>query len=238
MDLDFTKPALLVSYYYLESWHSVQKQLAYRHWVMDSGAYSAHNSGVEINLQRYIRACQMLKATDTTLREVFALDVIGDWQASLWNTQAMWRAGVQAIPCFHYGEPFDLLDRLARDYPKIALGGAVGKPGKLEWARECFRRVYPKRIHGFGFGSKTACEALPWHSVDAMNWAVGPLSFGNSKTFGKRHRFPRRTYNLQGEVRHYLNLEAKTRAQWAKETEFTYYLGYTPMEAMPATLGK
>ena len=44
-------PALLVSFFYLNLFQDNRHQFHFRDWVLDSGAFSAHNSGVEINLQ-------------------------------------------------------------------------------------------------------------------------------------------------------------------------------------------
>lgn len=136
-------PALLVSYVYLKPFLDRQSQYVYRDWALDSGAFSAHMTGTKIELAAYIDVCQRLKASDPTLTDVFALDVIGDWKASLKNVEEMWRAGVEAIPCYHIGEPESVLKGLAKDYPKIAIGGvAREKPQKkLAFAKECFARV-------------------------------------------------------------------------------------------------
>src|SRR6202044_4270767 len=98
---DTSLPALLISYYYLEAWELSKHKYHYRDWVMDSGAFSAHNSGAVIVLQDYIDCCHRLMKDDPTLTEVYSLDVIGDWKASLKNTEEMWRQGVPAIPCYH-----------------------------------------------------------------------------------------------------------------------------------------
>lgn len=169
-----SRPALLVSYYYIKPFLENKHRYAYRDWVLDSGAFSAHASGGKIDLQEFIEKATELLTTDPTLTEVFALDVIGDWKATAANCDKMWAAGVPAIPCYHVGSPESELKRIARDYPKIALGGAVGFRGKDEWAKQCFARVWPKRIHGFGFGGETSILGLPWHSVDATNWEMGP----------------------------------------------------------------
>src|SRR6185437_11816734 len=160
------RPALLVSYVYLAPFLKNRHRYRYRDWVMDSGAFSAHNSGTGVRLADYTDCCLRLLAEDPTLTEVFALDVIGDWKASLKNCEAMWAAGVPAVPCYHVGEPESVLLGLARDYPKIALGGCVGYRDKDLFAANCFARVWPKAVHGFGFGSEKSLMALPWHSVD------------------------------------------------------------------------
>ena len=215
-----TMPALLVSFYYLKPFLENKHRYYYRDWVLDSGAFSAHASGVKIDLQEYIDVCRRLLTEDQTLVEVYALDVIGDWRASLKNTEEMWRQGVPAIPCFHANEPWDALLGTARDYPKIALGGvALAKSKKkMGWAAQCFARVWPKRIHGFAFGSEKAIMTLPFHSVDATNWEIGPCKYGRWASFNNAQISVRGSQqNLRSEVEWYLELEARARQRWKKE---------------------
>jgi len=94
-------PALLISYAYLKPFLKNRHRYHFRDWVMDSGAFSAANSGKVIALPDYIATCRSLVQTDPTLAEVFALDVIGNPKASAANAAAMWAAGIPAIPCFH-----------------------------------------------------------------------------------------------------------------------------------------
>lgn len=214
-------PALLVSFFYIEPFLVNKSRYSYRDWALDSGAFSAHNSGAEINLQEYIDCCKRLMEEDPTLVEIFALDVIGDSKASLRNTEEMWRQGIPAIPTFHHGEPWSYLKGIAKDYPKIALGGCVGKRNKDKFAGQCFARVWPKKIHGFGFGSEKSIMSLPFHSVDATNWELGPCKFGRWASFGAigtaniSVRGSRQ--NLRAEVEFYLELERKARELWKKE---------------------
>lgn len=213
-------PGLLVSYYYLPQFIKNRHRYHFRDWVMDSGAFSAHNSGAEIKLQDYIDCCKRLIQEDPTLSEVYSLDVIDDWKASLRNTQKMWGQGVPAIPCFHANEPWSVLVGMAKDYPKIALGGvALAKSGKkMAWAGQCFARVWPKKIHGFAFCSEKAVMSLPFHSVDATSWEIGPCKYGQWRAFGGQRVSVRGScQNLRVEVEWYLELERKARARWKKE---------------------
>lgn len=214
---DGSRPALLVSYVYLKPFLENQHRYAYRDWVMDSGAFSAHASGVEIKLQDYIDTCKRLMESDPTLTEIFALDVIGDHDATLQNVEEMWAQGVPAIPTFHYGEPWHVLTHLAAHYPKIAIGGCVGKRDKDVFAGQCFARVWPKRIHGFGFGAEKSIMMYPWHSVDATNWETGPCAFGRWNAFGGSLSVRGSKQNLRVEVEWYLELERRARDRWKKE---------------------
>jgi hypothetical protein len=213
-------PGLLISYFYLKSFLKNQHNYIYRDWVLDSGAFSAFNSGQEIDLEEFIDKSLELLAIDPTLSEVYSLDVIGDWRGSQRNTERMWAAGVPAIPCYHYGEPEEVLMEMAERYPKIAVGGMVGySVGKrIAFSSEVFARVWPKRIHGFGMGSHRGILGLPFHSTDATTWEIRPCGFGQWHAFG--------TLNVRGskqdlrkEVEYYRILEDKARHVWRKEMQ-------------------
>jgi len=215
-------PALLCSYVYLKPFQRmrVRGMYAMRDWALDSGAFTAYMKGKVIELEAYTETAKHLLATDPLLTEVFALDVIGNWRAGLKNTEALWAAGVPAIPCYHFGEPVDVLKQLARDYPKIALGGVARKreKAKLAWAAQCFTRVWPKKIHGFGFGSAAGVLGLPFHSTDASSWEMGPACFGQWKAYGNTRLSWRGTrQNMRAEVDWYLDLEQQARRRWPKE---------------------
>lgn len=211
-------PALLVSFYYLEPFLKARSAYVYRDWALDSGAFSAMNSGKVIDLEAYVVKAKELLATDPKLTEVFALDVIGDWRASVRNAERMWAEGIPAIPTFHGGSPWDVLVGLARDYPKVALGGvALHKAGEKErFAGQCFARVWPKKLHGFGYGAERYLVKFPFHSVDATSWEVGACKFGNWRSFGKMS-VRGSAQNLRAEVEHYLRMEREARTRWAKE---------------------
>ena len=82
------------------------------------------------------------------------------------------RQGVGAIPTFHPGEPWSVLDHLVKTYPKIALGGVVRWNGarKRRWFAQVFARAWPKRIHGLGIGDRKMLMEFPFHSVDCSRW--------------------------------------------------------------------
>ena len=222
--------ALLISFYYLDVFLRHRADYFYREWVMDSGAFSAHNKGVEIDLTKYIETCKELSATDQNLKEIYALDVIGDWRASIKNTERMWNEGVQAIPCYHAGEPWYVLNYLAQNYPKIAIGGVARAKidVKVAFSKECFARVWPKKVHGFGMtGYRTTGGDLiidfPFHSTDSTNWEMGPLAFGNWCKFGRMDArgkdFANNRVDLRSNIKYFLNLEAKARVRWRKEMQ-------------------
>lgn len=211
-------PALLVAFPYLKQFLRNRHRYRFRNWVMDSGAFSAANSGLVIDLGEYIDTCHRLIADDPKLVEVFALDVIGDHKGSARNAAAMWKAGLHVIPTFHYGEPESVLMELAAAYPKIAIGGVAYKRGssKTKWAEQVFARVWPKKIHGFAFGGERHVLALPFHSVDSSSWEIGACGFGHWKQYGNM-TVRGSSQDLRGEVNAYLDLEERARLRWAPQ---------------------
>jgi hypothetical protein len=219
-------PALLVAYPYVEPFLKMRPQLNYRDWCLDSGAFSADNVGMRINLDDYIARCKDLMQEDPTLTEIMALDVINDWQASLRNCERMWNAGVPAIPCYHVGEPEHALMTIAREFPKIAIGGMSALRGKIrkKYPEQVFARVWPKKVHGFGVGGKDLVDLFPWHSVDATSWRTGPCNFGTWYSMGKQGagwgaNMRGGNKNLRREVEHFMKLEKKGRLTWHKQLE-------------------
>jgi hypothetical protein len=154
------------------------------------------------------------------LREVFSLDVIGDPEKSVRNTEIMWKAGIPAIPTFHLGEPWEFLEQMAKDYPKIALGGCARKSVKvkMQWVGQCFARVWPKSIHGLGMSSEPLLIEFPFHSTDASTWQFGPLSKGRWTAYGSATlRCRGRESHLKAEIEHFLKIEDRVEQRWAAE---------------------
>lgn len=208
----------------LANWVALLRRTVYRSWCLDSGAFSVWNTGGTIDLAEYTAIARDLWQEDPTLDQVFGLDVIGGsgWRETLRNTEAMWAAGVPAVPTYHAGDPTSVLVGLARDYPKIALGGMVPLKGatKLKFAQQCFSRIWPCAVHGFGVGTETLLRAVPWHSVDASSLESGPLKFGTWRSFGQRAKLSvRGCTDLRAEVAWFLKQETAARRQWTTEME-------------------
>lgn len=216
----FPPASFLVSFIILKPFFKARSAYVFKEWVMDSGAFSAFNSGVEIKVGDYIQTCLELQRTDPSLTEIFSLDVIGNAPATLRNTELLWKAGVRAIPTFHFGEPWEVLIELARSYPKLAIGGCVGVSQKKKFAfmEQVFARVWPKKLHGFGIAGEKMILTFPFHSVDSSNWALYPVRFALWKDYGK-FRVPREAMNIRPQVEWYLELQQRAALKWRKQLD-------------------
>lgn len=215
--LGYEPPCLLCSYvYYGNGFAKRRLEYEYSDWSLDSGAYTAFHAKKEIDLQRYIDFCKEAMANDSELEEVFSLDVIGDYEASVRNTEEMWRQGVPAIPVFHVGEPWSVLEDMVKTYPKISFssGGLMNKQ-KQKWIQQVFARAWPARIHGLAISDETSVMSSPFHSVDASTWILRAQGFGSWHLYGN---MPLRGTNALGsQVEYYLKLQAQARQKWKKE---------------------
>lgn len=153
---------------------------------LDSGAFSAWTQKTSIDIHEYINFIK----EHADILEVYAnLDVIGiggkqpnrlTAEKTLENQRIMEAAGLNPLPCFHFGEPFEFLQYYVDNYDYLALGVA-GNSGSaiIPWLDECFGKYIcdengiPKiKIHGFAITSLKAMLRYPFYSVDSTSWIM------------------------------------------------------------------
>ena len=185
--------SILQSYYYaLESKHSayrlerlikLRKQKMNSNKInlfLDSGAFSAWSKGEQIDIDKYI---EFIKNKQRYLSHYANLDVIGDSEQTWKNQKKMEAAGLNPMPCFHFGEDLKYLTNyyLIGKYAYIALGGMVGRNSKelVQWLDNlfsnylCDKEGNPKiKVHGFGMTSFNIMFRYPWFSVDSTSWSI------------------------------------------------------------------
>ena len=142
---------------------------------LDSGAFTAHTKGTKIDICEYTKFAEKHAPL---INVISSLDHITSWKKSLSNLTIS-NLSVPTIPCFHYGEPFDLLQMYVNSFPYIALGGLIisGYTKFIPWLDECFGKYicdkngYPKiKVHGFAVTSQKIMFRYPWYSVDSSTW--------------------------------------------------------------------
>lgn len=198
-----------------------------RSWALDSGAFTAHNTGKEIVLSEYIATAKELQSADPLLWDVFALDVIGDAKASVQNAVKMQKSGVDVIPTFHFGSDYNELKQIAKDFPKIALGGLaaklkgnhgqkVSKNQKYRFLTKCFEVVWPKRVHLFGCTDEKLLFSFPSESADSTSWHLQPSRYGLWKDFGRLPgvRGQAAQTGMKGQILYCMNVEKQVQAKW------------------------
>ena len=174
---------ILASYHYFKNKIDViKKSVAANHDVfIDSGAFSAENSGKAINLDDY---CLFLKECGANYYA--SLDVIGDAKATLENYEYMVeKYGLKPILAFHMGSELRDLDVILKkpEIKYIALGGLVFSSGISQHCDEVWAYILRNRkglrVHGFGLTNIELMQRYPWFSVDSS-------SFKSCKRFGRQ----------------------------------------------------
>jgi len=140
---------------------------------LDSGAFSAWSKKVRIDIQDYI---SFIKEHEQYLDIYANLDAIGNAKQTLENQKIMEKAGLNPLPCFHYGEDIKYFQYYLDKYSYIALGGMVPIMTKdlAKWLDPLFSNYIPTeiKIHGFGLTSLKLLLRYPWYSVDSTSWVM------------------------------------------------------------------
>jgi len=186
---------MLGSYHYpeqLETITNYAKDGRITRLIIDSGAFSAWNSGEEINIYDYIKFLhQFKKERGSLFNELYFvnLDVIPGQKGErvtydqvleaaekgLEHFEIMLNEGfTNTIHVFHQGEPISILQRIlsyGTDYIGISPSNDATTKQRESWLDEAFKYV-PKdvRTHGFAVTSPYLMTHYPWFSVDSISW--------------------------------------------------------------------
>ena len=146
---------------------------------LDSGAFTAYQQGVHIDIQAYIA---FIKKHENKLEVYANLDVIGDAEATWKNQLIMEEAGLTPLPVFHSGEDEKYLERYVEQYDYIALGGIASHKNQRQlshWLDNLFTNylcnkdgVPVIKTHGFGITRLKILFRYPWYSVDSTSWII------------------------------------------------------------------
>lgn len=169
--------------YFLESYHYINNESYVRRIrnegvkvFLDSGAFSAFTKGEVIDLPRY---CDYIHRNADIIDFPSVLDSIGDYKGTYRNQMEMERRGVRPLPCYHYGEPEEVLEHYIANYEYITIGGMVpiSTPQLKIWLDRIWGQYLtntdgsPKiKVHGFGLTSPLLMLRYPWFSVDSSSW--------------------------------------------------------------------
>ena len=158
----------------IDSYHDFRKKPPRPDWCtkyfMDSGAFSISRRGGVLDVPAY---CEHLKKYMELIDIYAAMDVIGNPSASWDKFLEMKATGLNPLPCFHAGEPFQWLQRYVdAGETYIGLGGAAALPpmAKRDWIRSVFERFPDPKVvgfHGFGVMDVQSIAEFPWKSIDA-----------------------------------------------------------------------
>jgi hypothetical protein len=204
---------LLVSFYYIDHYRD-RSRIMPRHplRMLDSGAYSAWNSGKAIDIEALIA-----ETKNDWWTESVSLDVVGDPDAGMKNAIYMKSRGSPAYPVFHVGDPWEHLDEYKRQFPKVGLSCRFGETEKesYRFLETSFSRAWPHKFHSFGWVDERMLMRFPFHSVDTASWNNGPGRFGRWNAFGGKMPIWK-AHSFIAEVEWYLRLQERLKSRWRK----------------------
>lgn len=163
---DLIPERVLLSYYHfrnIDKFHSIGRDI-----FIDSGAYSAWQLGDPVSLVEYGKF--LLGASHKAT--VYAnLDDILSVAATERHQKYLEGLGLNPLPVFHMGEPYEVLEELCSRYKLVCCGGTgtvMGQArGKLPARMWHFSKVfemaskYGTKVHGFGVTDFAMLKAFP-----------------------------------------------------------------------------
>ncbi len=221
--------SILVAMPFLKSAYKLSEEIGDRvgpeKWMLDSGAWSAFKSGAVVDIDALIE-----EANSPLWDECVGLDVIGSWEGSRDNLDYMRKAGcTSAMPVFHIGEPWHLLEYYCEHFEKVGLACSMirgnGK-SKKKFIEQCFAKGWPHKFHSFGWTMKSVLMEYPFHSADASSWATQSAHYNVMRQYSPdkmgRIQFKGASSGsmrgiIGGEISIFADLQSLVRAKWAKE---------------------
>lgn len=175
---------------------------------VDSGAYSAHTKGAEVDVDEYIA---YLNEHDEAVQICAQLDKIpGEFgkpktkQQLLEAPELSWenylymypklKSPKKLLPIFHQGEDFKHLHRMLNHEPKIEYMGIspandLPTQSKEKWIKECFKIIEKSpnptiKTHAFGMTSLWVLNRYPFTSADSTSWIMTGANGGIMSKYG------------------------------------------------------
>jgi len=169
-----SKINILVAYpYFSKTVHEELKKQStddYR-LIVDSGAFSAYNSGHIIELDKY---CEFLKTLEGLNYNAVQLDVVFNPEATKNNYKEMKSRGFDVCPVFTRGDDFNYLDELTARGEYIFVGGVQGiNPEAKYFAKQVLERTKGKKIHYLAFVRPDFLNHYKPYSTDSSTWSGG-----------------------------------------------------------------
>ncbi len=216
---------------------------------IDSGAYSAHTKGAEIDVDDYI---DFINKYDENIEICAQLDTIPgnfgepktpmqlqeaaekSWKNYLYMRERL-KSPDKLLPIYHQGEGFEYLKRMLEFKPKIKYIGIspandLSQKQKNPWIKKCFKIIRESsnpnvKTHAFGMTSLPTLKKFLFFSADSTAW----LSGGRSGTIITRFGNIQISEKGSGDVKHVVNLSEEKKKVFKNEVE---KYGYTLKELM------
>jgi hypothetical protein len=167
--------------------------------LLDSGAFTAKNSGETIKLDDY---CRFLDEWGSKIFRYLALDVVGDPKATDANLKEMLRTGYKPAPVHVLGDDQRRMDELFSYSNYVALAG-LRRPHKggapKEYVAAKMKWAAGRDVHWLGYVREPMIAAFRPFSCDSASWMSAAL-YGRMDVYLGRGRWKAYTYKDREKV--------------------------------------
>ena len=167
---------------------------------VDSGAFSAHTLGKEVNVDEYIEYINSIDDQVTVFAQVDKIpgtfgrehtyEEVCEGAEKSWENYLYMKDKVKSrdklLPIFHQGEDFkwlrNMLEYTHEDgshikYIGISSNNAESIPGKIAWFEKCFKTIKESsnpnvKTHAFGMTIAKILQQFPFTSADSTGWIM------------------------------------------------------------------
>jgi hypothetical protein len=171
--LELIRANILIAYPYFKK--KVKEELeilprdSYR-LMVDSGAFTAFNSGKAIRLDDY---CAFLDSISSLKPfKAVQLDVVGEPSKTLGNLSEMARRGYNVMPVFTRNELLSNMDKYYEFSDYICAAGFNTHDKKLEYAKAVMRHAKGRKVHLLALVTTDSIKKLAPESMDSSTWSV------------------------------------------------------------------
>lgn len=204
--------------------------------LIDSGAFSAWNRGLEIDIDEYVEFMEKVKEIGTHHELYFInLDVIphkkgttptpeqieAACQKGIENYNYIKSKGFSTIHTFHQFDDFKYLHQIMEqcndnDYIGISPANDQSLESRIKWLKQVYSIVKDKtRTHMLGLTAIDALEQIPVYSADSSSW-INIKRFGELFDFNRMEKIPKKSMDKNNII--YYDFE-----QTCEDT-FKYYI--------------
>lgn len=182
-----------------EEWIKYSREVEHRNLFIDSGAYSVHTKGKEVDVDEYIQYVNDRQGCFQAIAQVDkipgefgkpkTLQQLAEAPELSWENYLYMRDRVFDVDCllpiFHQGEDFKHLKRMleftsdGKHIPYIGISPAndISKKHKDTWLSLVFKCIKDSsnpnvKTHAFGMTSLDILEKYPLYSADSTSWCL------------------------------------------------------------------
>jgi hypothetical protein len=139
--------------------------------IVDSGAFSAHNSGEEVKLDDYCAFIKFLQDQPINLEAYVQLDVIFNELETLKNYRTMLERGFEPAPVFTRGSDEKYFQELCKQGEYVFVGGVQRGLNNRAFAKWVLENSSQYKVHLLAFIKPDFINHYKPYSVDSSSWS-------------------------------------------------------------------